>query len=112
MNPIHLHLLLNHFPTVGSVIAIGLYLLALAKNNDDLKRAALATFVVIALLSIPAFLSGYAAREAVLNNPNISLPLLNAHMDGALLSLIVMEITGVFAWIGVWRFRPNSPAPR
>ncbi len=112
MNPVHVHLLLNHFPTIGNVIAIGLYLLAFAKRNDDLKRAVLALFVFIAVMSILAFLSGYAARDALADRPDISQPLLQAHMDGALLSLILMEITGVVAWFGLWQFRPNSRPAR
>jgi len=112
MNPIHVHLLLNHFPTIGGVIAIGLYLAAFAKRNDDLKRASFALFVCIAVMSILAFVSGYAARDALANRSNISQPLLQAHMDGALLSLILMEITGVVAWFGLWQFRWNARPSR
>src|SRR6266850_5841474 len=112
MNSIHVHLLLNHFPTIGNVIAIGLYLLAFLKRNDDLKRASLALFVFIGVMSILAFVSGYAAREALANRPEISQPLLEAHMDGALLSLVLMEITAVVAWFGLWQFRPGSRPAR
>lgn len=90
------------------MIAVGLYLFAFAKGNDDLKRASLALFVSIAVMSILAFVSGYSARDALANRPDISQPLLQAHMDGALLSLILMEITGVAAWFGLWQYRPNS----
>jgi uncharacterized membrane protein len=112
MNPIHVHLLLNHFPTIGTVIAIGLYLAAFAKRNDDLKRASLGLFVFIALMSILAFVSGYAARDAVKDRADISQPLLAAHMDGALLSLLLIEVTGVVAWFGLWQFRQNSRPAR
>jgi len=38
MNLAHIHLLLNHFPTVGMIIGIGLFLLALIGKSDDLKK--------------------------------------------------------------------------
>ena len=41
---VHIHLLLNHFPTVGMVVGFGLFLLALLKKSDDLKRGGLAVF--------------------------------------------------------------------
>src|SRR5262249_42457801 len=108
MNPIHVHLLLNHFPTIGNVIAVGLYLFAFVKRNDDLKRASLGLFVFIAVMSILTFVSGYAARDALKDRPALSQPLLDAHLDGALLSLLLMEVTGVVAWFGLWQFRGNS----
>ena len=39
MNLTHLHLLLNHFPTVGFGIGMGLFLVSLFRKGDDLKRA-------------------------------------------------------------------------
>ena len=40
-NLAHLHLLLNHFPTVGFSVGLGLYLVGLFRKSDDLKRAGL-----------------------------------------------------------------------
>ncbi len=36
MDLTHIHLLLNHFPTVGNIIGGGLFLLALVTKSDDL----------------------------------------------------------------------------
>ena len=33
MNLAHIHLLLNHFPTIGTIIGIGLFLVGLAAKN-------------------------------------------------------------------------------
>ena len=35
---VHLHLLLNHFPTVGMIVGFGIFFLALVKKSEDLKR--------------------------------------------------------------------------
>ena len=38
MNLAHLHLVMNHVPTVGSVAALGLLLLAFVRRNEHLTH--------------------------------------------------------------------------
>lgn len=38
MNLAHLHLLLNHFPIIGTIVAFGLFITSFVGKNDDLKR--------------------------------------------------------------------------
>jgi uncharacterized membrane protein len=106
----HVHLLLNHFPVIGTVIGVGLFLVALARKNDELKRVSLEVFFVIALLTLPAYLSGNAAQEAIADSPGVSQPLIAAHQDAAVLALVLMSVTGALAWLGLWQFRRN-PGP-
>ncbi|HYR83837.1 MAG TPA: hypothetical protein VE422_07145 [Terriglobia bacterium] len=104
-NQAHLHLLLNHFPTIGTIIALGLYLVAILANHEYLKRACLGIFLIIALLSLPVYMSGKAAQEAIEGQPGITGGLIERHQDAALLAFVFMEITGAFAWLGLWQFR-------
>jgi len=57
----HLHLLLNHFPIIGTMVGLGLFLLPLSKKNQDLRRASYIIFAAIALIAIPTFMTGYSA---------------------------------------------------
>ena len=41
MDLTHIHLLLNHFPTIGILIGGGLFIISLITKSDDLKRASL-----------------------------------------------------------------------
>jgi len=41
MDPTHVHLLLNHFPTVGFVIGLLLFGISLIAKNVELTRASL-----------------------------------------------------------------------
>jgi hypothetical protein len=112
MNLAYLHLLLNHVPTVGLGIGLGLFLAALIGKNDDLKRVSLEVFVVIALLALPAYLSGNAAQETIAGLPEVSEALIAAHQDAALVAFVFMMITGASAWIGLWQFRRISRPAR
>lgn len=101
----HIHLLLNHFPIIGTIIAAGLFLFGLLGKSDDLKRASLVIFAGIALLSIPTYMSGNGAEEALQKLPGVSKDLVAAHNNAALVSLVFVELTGIFAWLALWQYR-------
>ena len=111
-NLTHLHLLLNHFPTVGFLIGLGLFLAAIVGKSENLKRASLVIFFLIALLAIPTYLSGKAAQQAITGRPDVSDALIETHQDSALLALVFMELTGFVAWLGLWQFRRISRPAR
>jgi uncharacterized membrane protein len=112
MNLAHLHLLLNHFPTIGTVIGTGLFLSAVLRRNHDLTHTSLVVLFLVALMAIPAFLTGGAAREALVDRPEVSALLIERHQDAAILAFIFMELTGLVAWIGLWEWRQISRPTR
>src|ERR1700730_9933882 len=104
MDLAHIHLLLNHFPTVGNIIGGGLFVLSLIANSDDLKRASLVVLLGISLIAIPTYMSGNGAQEAIKSLPGISKSLIETHEGAALVALGFMEVTGAFAWLGLCQF--------
>ena len=116
MNLAHLHLLLNHWPVIGAFIGLGLLVVALVSRSDDLKHVTLALFAVLALLTVPAYLSGNAAQLAIRELPDLREDLIKTHEGAALLAFLSMEITGLFALCGLWQFargprNPSTPRP-
>ena len=111
MDLAHIHLLLNHFPTIGTIIGGGLFVLSLITKSDDLKRASLAILLGIALLAIPTYMSGNGAQDAIKSLPGISKSLIEAHEGAAFVALGFMEFTGAFAWLGLWQFRRLARVP-
>jgi uncharacterized membrane protein len=112
LNLAHVHLLLNHFPTVGMILGLGLFIVAIAAKSDHLKSASLVIFFGIALLSIPTFVSGTAAGLQLSKNPEVSKPMVDAHETAAFEALGVMELTGALAWLGLWQRRRLSHFPQ
>jgi uncharacterized membrane protein len=112
LSPTHIHLLLNHFPTVGFIIGICLFIAALIARSDHLKQASLVLFVGIAMLTIPAYVTGNAAQARIQDNPGVSKMLIDMHEGAALWSLLLMVITGGFAWLGLWQYRRQLHLPR
>ena len=105
MDLAHIHLLLNHFPAIGTIIGGGLFLLSLMTRSDDLKRASLVVLLGIALISIPTYMSGNGAQDAIKSLPGVSKSLIETHEGAALVAMAFMEVTGVLAWLGLWQFR-------
>ena len=102
MNAAHIHLLLNHFPTVGFSIGLGLFVVALLGKKEVLKQASLVIFFMIAALSITTYVSGNDAQDAIKDQPGVSMPLIEAHESAALVAFIFMQVTGFFSWIALW----------
>jgi len=103
----HVHIVLNHFPTVGFVMVLAFYVIALVMNNDVLKRSSLVVFVICCIVGVPTYVTGAAAMWAltVPPTPDISKAVINAHRDMALWTLFGLAFTGVTAWIELWRYR-------
>src|SRR5713101_6313254 len=103
MNFPHLHLLLNHFPIIGTLVGLGLFLISLVGKNEDLRRASLIIFSAMALVAIPTFFSGTGAQGAIKKLPGVSEALIERHQGSAMLALLFMEITGALALVGLWQ---------
>jgi len=112
----HLHLLINHFPTVGLIIAFLLLVVSIvsdseAMKDDTMKPTALGVLFGIAVMTLPVFTTGLAAEGAIEKLPGISQPAMAAHEDSALLAFIVLELAGIAAWLGLWRWRRTRRVP-
>jgi hypothetical protein len=121
LTPTHIHLLLNHFPTIGFIIGLGLLIIALIANSDHLKLGALVVFVGIALLTIPTYTTGNAAEQAICKSTAATAPctdtavskrLIEMHEGAAFLSLALMMITGGFSWLALWQARRFTFIPK
>ena len=116
----HAHLLLNHVPSIGFAVGLFLYVWSLAARSEELRRAALVLFVGVALLAIPTYATGNAAAEAICSgasgapgvttkgpcaDDSVSLGAILTHEGAALPALLVIQITGALAWLGLWQLR-------
>jgi hypothetical protein len=112
MNLDHVHLLLNHLPVIGVLITLVLFAVSLVSNQDDMKQTSLILFALIALITIPTYISGNGAQEAIRESPGISMPMVESHQGAAFLAFTLMELTGVASLIGLFRFSRSAKDPR
>jgi len=110
VNVAHLHLLINHVPTVGSVVALGLLLLALVRRDEGLKHAALEVLFGIAVLTLPVYITGVAAYRELREQPGVSDMAALLHQDAALAGFALIELAGFAAWAALWQTRRRGRA--
>jgi len=103
----HVHMILNHAPTVGFLFALAFYIVALVVNNDLMKQGSLILFIICAILGVPTYVSGTATMWALTQPPipEISKAVINAHRDMALWTLFGLGFTGAASWFELWRYR-------
>lgn len=105
MNTTHIHLLLNHFPIIGSMIGSLVLLWGIIKKQENVKAIAAVIIVVMTLLAIPVFITGEPAEEAVEHLPGVSESMTHLHEEAAELAIWLMGAAGIaslaalfFAW--------------
>ena len=110
----HLHILLNHLPSLGSVVALGMYLLSFYHNNTRLQNYSILAFMGLAWLAIPTFISGAASRWALQarGDTDVLTGLIFAHQNAALWAFGATGLTGIFAWFALWQFRRFGAVPK
>jgi uncharacterized membrane protein len=103
----HVHMILNHAPTVGFVFAMAFYIVALVANNDLMKQGSLVLFIICGILGVPTYVTGTATMWALTQPPipEISKAVINAHRDMALWTLFGLGFTGAASWFELWRYR-------
>ena len=67
----HLHILINHFPSMGAVFALGLLIVSFWHKSEDLQRASLVVFALMALFAIPTYIAGAGARWAIQDDADV-----------------------------------------
>ena len=97
MNSTHIHLLLNHFPVIGTLIGSGLLLLGILKKNDSIKSSASLILMLMAVMAIPVYITGEPAEESVEKLPGVLDSMIELHEDAAKIAIWLMGLTGVFA---------------
>ena len=112
LNAAHLHLVLNHVPTLGAFVALGLLLMALIRRNEALQQIGLEALFIIALVTLPVFVTGAAARPALKNGPAFSDTAVRSHLDAAIAGFTVIELAGFAAWVALFQSGRRTHASR
>lgn len=111
MSPVHLHLMLNHLPLLGTAFTLVLLFVALMKRSVEMKRMSLAFLVAVTLLAVPAYLTGEPAEESVMDLPGVEEPFVEQHEAAAKWAFGAQIALGVVALAGLIVTRKSQPLP-
>lgn len=108
MDSTHLHLILNHFPIIGTLLGAGVMAFGYLTKSEATKKAALWNWFIMALLTIPLFLTGEPAEERIEGIAGVSEVLIEAHEEAAELALWFMEGLGLLSLITLFAGSKNE----
>ena len=112
MTLVHLHLVLNHVPVVGTFVGIALLLVALARRSRELTLASLGVFVASAAVTVPVYLTGEPAEDRVERLAGVSGAVIERHEDAAVVGFAAVSVLGVVSLIGLVLAAWNKTAAR
>ena len=101
MDNTHVHLLLNHFPIIGTLIGTVLLLYGVWKKNISIQQVSLVTIFLMAIIAIPVFLTGEPAEEAVEKLPGVIESIIEEHEESAEIAFWLMMATGLASLLSV-----------
>ncbi len=104
MNTAHAHLVLNHFPLIGIIFAVGIGAYAVLRSKQPILRVAFWLLIVSGVMALPTFLTGESAEDVV-EAFNADHDFLEAHEDAGKLAAILTGILGGLALIGLVVYR-------
>ena len=112
MNGAHWHLVLNHLPIIMPMAGFILLILSFFVKHQEYARAAYFLFIVGALATIPAFLTGEGAEETIEGIAGIDENFIHRHEEAAELFAICNYVLGFLSLVGIWASFTNSNLTR
>ncbi len=102
MNDAHLHMVVNHFPIIGTIFGLGVLIAGLFLKNTTLKNTAYVMFIIAALFSFASMSTGEGAEEMVEDLPNVGHKIIHEHEELAEKFAIVMYVLGASSIVGLY----------
>jgi len=112
LNGAHLHLMVNHFPVIGILFSILLFLYGLVRGSEEIKKAGIGAFILLALITVPVYFTGEAAEKTVKGLPGVTEAFIGRHEEIAGLSAVLTEILGIACLAGLYFFRRSATIPK
>jgi uncharacterized membrane protein len=97
----HLHILIGVFPSFGMLCVLGFYVAGLVRQDIGTRRTSLVLFALLALLSVPVYLSGTASTAQLSGNSRFSGDMLDAHYVWGVASLAALILTGLASLVAL-----------
>ena len=101
MNDAHWHLVLNHFPIIGTILALGTLIAGILLKNNSVKNTAYVLFIVSAIFAALSMSTGEGAEEMVEDMPSIGKRIIHEHEEIAEKLAIVLYLLGGISILGI-----------
>jgi uncharacterized membrane protein len=111
MNDAHLHMVVNHFPIIGTIFGFGILIVGLVLKNKTLMNTSYALFIIAAIFGAISMATGEGAEELVEDIPNIGKQIIHEHEELAEKLAVLLYVLGTLSLIGLYlNFKNNVKA--
>lgn len=114
LNGAHWHLLVNHFPIVGSLLATIVLGYGLVRRQESINQLSFGLFVLMSLATLVTNQTGESAEHYLQSIQALDRPRLHVHEEAADIANIGMYLTGLLSLLALswqrtkqWRFLPT-----
>jgi len=101
MNDAHLHMVVNHFPIIGTILGLGILITGIILKNNSVKNTAYVLFIVAAIFAAFSMGTGEGAEELVEDIPSVGKQIIHEHEEMAEKLAIVLYVLGVISLGGL-----------
>lgn len=102
MNEAHLHLAVNHFPIVGTILGVGILVVGLVLKNNSVKNTAFFLFIIAAIFAAVSMATGEGAEELVEDMPSIGHEIIHEHEEMAEKLAIALYVLAATSLVGLY----------
>jgi uncharacterized membrane protein len=102
MNDAHLHMVVNHFPIIGTILGLGILIGGLIFKNNSIKNTAYCLFIVAALFSFASMNTGEGAEEIAEKLPGVTDQIIHEHEEAAEKLAFVLYFLGAISIVGLY----------
>lgn len=101
MNDAHLHMVVNHFPIIGTIFGLGILITGIILKNNSVKNTAYVLFIVAAVFAAFSMGTGEGAEEMVEDMPNIGKRIIHEHEEIAEKLALVLYLLAAISLTGL-----------
>ncbi len=102
MTDAHYHLIVNHFPIIGTILGFGILVFGIILKNNSVKNTAYSLFIISAIFAVLSMYTGEDAERAVEDMPNIGHHIIHEHEEIAEKLALVLYILGTISILGIY----------
>ena len=101
MNDAHLHMIVNHFPIIGTIFGLGILISGMILKNNSVKNTAYVLFIVAAVFAAFSMGTGEGAEELVEDMPTVGKQIIHEHEEMAEKLAVVLYVLGIISLGGL-----------
>lgn len=111
MNDAHLHMVVNHFPIIGTIFGLGILIAGIFIKNTVIKNLAYILFVVAVIFAAVSMATGEGAEEIAEKLPSVNDQIIHEHEEMAEKLALVLYALGVISLLGLYlNFKNHTKA--